>query len=803
VSFKVSARTVLELGAELISSDAVAIFELVKNAIDAGSRSGVELRFCITLTYSAYVELLSQIDREDESVDDLKAAVLKRCQSSAKSEMLQLLQQLMSKARTHKQLRAALEAAYAATCWIEVRDTGLGMTKDDLLTRYLVIGTPSRKREIDATARAIAEGKEEASTPPYLGEKGVGRLSAMRLGNVLRIETATEKDKKLNVLEVDWRAFEDLSLMIEDIKITPAVGGEKTTASWSGTNIRISELTGNWGTVRIRDVVNKELARLVDPFVTTKKRFRIAVFFNDERIDIPRMNDELLREAHSSAKASYELVEDEDTGLTEPRLHVELMYRVPTEDKKAISKRIETKTLTLGRSELTTVLDDADDSVPESALTTVGPFKLEVYWYNRRLLTKIDTIGDLKTVRELQERWAGIMLFRDGYRVFPYGEVDDDWLRLDRKALASGGYKLNKQQFVGRAQISRFENPQLIDQTNREGLKDCPEKEVFIELLRYVLHSLLKGFMDDVDDEQRRLKAHAETLEKRMVTLEGRAKDAIRALTKKHRESNVELRDVLGLFEEMKEQFEQARALSEQADVDRTRLVQLAGVGLMLEVVAHELARSTEHALAALGNAESDELPEHVNAALRSLRREMKTIHKRLRVLDPLSVSARQRKETFDFAALVQDSLDGRSPELERQGIKVDVTFTRGKQLMVVGVKGMFVQIIENILSNSMYWLERRKKEQSLFKPKITIEFDPPRKEVRFTDNGPGISPQLREDVFKPFFSTKGKNRRQGLGLYIARDCAEHNGSTLDLSEERSVHKDRLNTFVLAIGDAD
>ncbi len=800
MSFRVSARTVLELGAELISSDAVAIFELVKNSIDAGSRSGVELRFCITLTYSAYVELLSQIDAEEESVDDLRSTVLKRCQPSAKADMLQLLQRSLAKARTHKQLRAALDEVYRATCWIEVRDTGHGMTKDDLLTRYLVIGTPSRKRDIDAAAKAVADGIQKLSAPPYLGEKGVGRLSVMRLGDVLRIDTATEKDRRLNVLEVDWRAFEDLSLMIEDIEIAPVIGDDKVPTTWSGTNIRISQLMGNWGSVRIREVVNRELARLVDPFLT-KKRFRIAVFFNDERIDVPHMDEQLLRQAHASAKARYELVKDDSTGQLGPLLHVELMYRVPTDDKKAVSNRIETKTLTLGRSELTTVLDDADDSVPESALTTVGPFEFEAHWYNRRLLTKVDSIGDLKAVRDLQERWAGIMLFRNGYRVFPYGELHDDWLRLDRRALASGGYKLNKQQFVGRAQISRFANPKLIDQTNREGLKDCPEKEVFVELLRYVLHSLLKGFMDDVEDEQRRLRADAETLEKRMVSLESRAKDAIRALTKKHRDSNVELRDVLGLFEEMKDQFEQARALSEQADVDRTRLVQLAGVGLMLEVVAHELARSTEHALAALGNAESDELPEHVNAALRNLRREMKTIHKRLRVLDPLSVSARQRKETFDLVALAKDSLEGRSPELERQNIKVEVTFTKGKQLMAVGVRGMFVQIIENILSNSMYWLERMKKEQSLFKPKITVAFDPPRREVTFTDNGPGISPQLREDVFKPFFSTRGKNRRQGLGLYIARDCAEHNGAVLDLSEERTVHKGRLNTFVLTLGD--
>jgi hypothetical protein len=53
LAFKVAARPVLELGADLISSDAVAIYELVKNAIDAKSPDGVEIHFCIAIKHSA------------------------------------------------------------------------------------------------------------------------------------------------------------------------------------------------------------------------------------------------------------------------------------------------------------------------------------------------------------------------------------------------------------------------------------------------------------------------------------------------------------------------------------------------------------------------------------------------------------------------------------------------------------------------------------------------------------------------------------------------------------------------------
>jgi signal transduction histidine kinase len=63
----------------------------------------------------------------------------------------------------------------------------------------------------------------------------------------------------------------------------------------------------------------------------------------------------------------------------------------------------------------------------------------------------------------------------------------------------------------------------------------------------------------------------------------------------------------------------------------------------------------------------------------------------------------------------------------------------------------------------------------------------------------PGIQLTLRDEVFKPFFSTKGKTRRQGLGLYIARDCAAHHGGQLYLSDERRIQPERLNTFILEL----
>jgi hypothetical protein len=118
-------------------------------------------------------------------------------------------------------LRKVLHEAYRVNNWIEFRDAGRGMSLDDLLRAYLVIGTPSRRRDLDA---ALESGSSDA---PYLGEKGVGRLSAMRLGSALHVRTATAEDRRYNLLNVDWSQFDDLDKLVEDIILEPTTGDIK------------------------------------------------------------------------------------------------------------------------------------------------------------------------------------------------------------------------------------------------------------------------------------------------------------------------------------------------------------------------------------------------------------------------------------------------------------------------------------------------------------------------------------------------------------------------------------------------
>jgi len=784
--FKICARTVLELGAELISSDVIAFYELIKNAFDAGSPSGAEIRFEVALRRNDYLKFRHLATEGLADVERLKTDVADALDQSARQESLDRFRQAIHDAEDLEAFLEALDTAYAVENQIIVSDQGTGMSQQDLIDNYLVIGTTSRKRAIDAVLADHSAGKRRV---PYLGEKGIGRLSAMRLGDRLTVETAKKKDKRLNLLKIDWSSFDLLDAMLDEVNIVPELGDAKPKADWSGTRLVIGSLRADWTHGRVKYLGEYDFARLTDPFANSKRRPRIAIFWNGNRIPVAHMDHHLLTHAHASVKGQFTY--KESGPVLECRFEaLDLGFEHPHE--------IEKREFSL--PDLEGSIGGTSGEVPLSALDSLGSFEIEAYWFNRQRLGRIDSIGDQKVVRDLQKRWSGILLFRDGFRVLPYGEDDDDWLALDRRALASTGYLLNKTQFVGRITISRLGNPMLIDQTNREGLRVCPEQQAFISLLQLTIQSQLRDFLREVERRHKDQPLNMAEVKTDVSNLEKRAKTAIQQIKRIAPQASEIVEDMQLTFLELKEFFDQAQRRIAEVESENRQMVQMAGVGLLVEVVAHELARSAENALAVLEALRGREVPEQIGGLLNSLRAEMASVNKRVRVLDPLSVSGRQRKETFNLGALVADILSGHGLQFGRHHVKLKVTMPE-HTVRIRAVKGMIVQILENLLSNSLYWLDLRRQREPDFQPCITIALKDDPLTITYEDNGRGIAKENSENVFRAFFSLKEKSKRRGLGLYIARDCAKYHGGSLILDDYINRETGRLHRFVLQLPD--
>lgn len=796
--FRVSARTILQLGAELISSDAVAFYELIKNAFDARSPS-VQIAVLRRLPYG-----------------DVEAAreLLLEAQGEADVETLagELVAHVDIDAPRADALRAALEGASSVHELLDVldganhiliKDSGEGMTEGDLREIYLTIGTPHRLLQKEASN----------SGTPILGEKGIGRLSAMRLGHRLEVRTSESGEPDWNELAIDWRWFEDPTALLESIPVAPTTGDPKGEPDASGTTLEISALKSEWSQQKLADISRDELSKLTDPFATKKVRYPIELLFNGERVVIPRFDKILFENAHATVRATYSI-----KGET-PKLSGSVSYRPGRREEER------TRSFSLSGVHLASVASEFESllSQPrsrrvkkeprrlspeeyeriEDRLRSLGPFELDFFWFNRQRLRGLDGIGELSKVRELVNEWSGgIKLYRDGFRVLPYGGPNDDWLKLDEKAYGRSGFKGNRNQIIGRVAVSSDENPALRDQTNREGLQDTPEQQTLVALLRYVYDKEFIGFIDQVDKEIRMNREPTlRVVSERIAEQEEKMEDALRRLRAVPEVSKD--RSLVKAFEEVMRDVRaimaQARELGEAFEQRTGDVINLAGIGLMVEVITHELHRATTNTLVALGDVDLDGDRDQLAARLRTLNGQLRTLEKRISVLDPYTTSGRQRKTEFDLVEVIRDVVRSHEAQFDRHQIQADVTGPPGG-VPVRAVQGMVVQVLENLISNSVYWLSfelnRRRGE---FVPRIDVEVVGSPPEVRFTDNGPGIPPDLQYRVFEPFFSTKSSGRTQkGLGLYVSREIARYHGGDLVLGDALG-DQGNLNTFVLTL----
>lgn len=788
MSFEIAARTILHLGADLISSDAVALYELIKNSIDAKSTTGVDVSFEIVIRSSDVSSVLDMmVSRTGITLDQLKSEITNRVLVNAPEELKSNFLFAVQSSKTIEDFKQKVTEAYRWCNRIVVSDSGHGMSRDDLKNVFLTIGTTSRAKAVN---QSLVDGDVKS---PYLGEKGVGRLSAMRLGRHLRVETATVDDDKVNVLVIDWSEFERAyDKPASSVKIEPEYGGSKDLGV-SFTRVIISDISAAWTFERLMDIAKSQISRMMDPFSwAEKRRFQVRLEFNGIAVDQVRVVAKgLLENAHGKCYGKYEVVSGQ------PKLTVNLessLYDGPKTEH------------VFDLSDIYSQSGLKQSGQPHSILKTLGPFTFEFYWFNRQRLKAMEGVGDREAVRSLIKAWTGICLFRDGYRVLPYGDPGDDWLGLDREALAASGYKLNTKQLIGRVNISRNNNPKLLDQTNRQGLKDCPESEVLVQLLNVVVSRWWHDYLNDAGKVQKRqAELTFDSLKESSAvdTLEQRTKVSLKAIRKDFSGDARLLEEVKDAFLEVKDAHARAVLRIGTIEEEKERLTQLAGVGLMVEVIAHELTRATELTQVTLKTIGKKSIDGETAAAFKVLAQQIKVIQKRLHTLEPLSISARQRRSNVNVCDVLTYVLDAHAAQFDRHNIAHAIV-SKSKVVNAFIVEGHVVQILENLINNSIYWIDVFRCEHTNFEGEIVIEVLESPLRIQYSDNGPGIPVGRQESVFEPFYSTKNTSaaRRQGLGLYIARQNAEMLGGSLSLVDEGRYRSGRLNTFELELKES-
>jgi signal transduction histidine kinase len=790
MNFKVAARVVSQLGAELISSDEIAVYELVKNGFDARSPA-VEVH----VNYRASLSIIRQL--QEPSLQAIRTSDLNSaCPPEIKDEILNRIKSLMTKvpdfhfctltptqfaqlerdisvSRTHAEAIRRIGKINS----IDIVDYGAGMDVTDVERYYLTIGTTHRLVEVEELKRC----GDVDWTPS--GEKGIGRLSAMRLGRELEMFTVPKSAADAVLVSVHWREFDyrrDDNLGDIPVHLEAKPKG----AASSGTFLSISDLTSDWTREKAADLGANHLAKFVDPFpafddetVTTGPR-RIILKWNGEVIDTRELIKTYLEHCQNSLICRLRF--DREIAILESRFH---FGEVKTNASKSFTRNY-------------SVADFSDLS--NAMLAEVGPIEFMLYHYPRNRLKAIPQFASRSEVKNWLDRWCGgLMVFRDGIRVLPYAAEGDDWLNLDGQALRGRGFRVNRIQVVGCARISRLTNPNLIDQTNREGFRDNPAFQTFRTIISRHLQENFVSALDahlskekaDVEHLSRQTAQEYDALSQCAADIELATKDENWTLAK---EANARLKAVVSEIRELNDAVE--RVLQEK-EGNRVQVLELAATGMAAESMAHDLEGVIETALTSLNEAALGSADKRVSAAVRHIRSVHKALLIQLKQISPGPARARRRASSFDLNTVVHEAASFYEERLKRHEIRLTLP-EPSAVCEIHAVNGHVRQILDNLFRNSIYWVQdTRKKFSDALDSWITLSLDPHSRTLTFSDSGIGIAQEDAEWVFKAFNSRRETGR--GLGLFICHELAAFNNIRFDLDLGDLNRWQRLRSFKL------
>jgi hypothetical protein len=345
--------------------------------------------------------------------------------------------------------------------YIEILDDGQGMGRDTIEKVWCMVATPYRQ----AKHTARRGGKTRRAS----GEKGLGRLSAARLGAKLEMLTKARGDKCWHVT-ADWDEIaeaNDISACGVDIEEYT----EDRPFRSSGTRLRIYGLKSEWGDDRIVEL-RDHLARMVSPF---KQVDGFSIFLSSPagsatpaEIAPPKFLD----------KPKYSI-----HGMVDADGFITWIYAFrPIGDRK-IKRSI------AGKNNWADIRSEGPSPRSLSTLERpgCGPFAFEfrAWDIDKGGVDDIATNYELKkqTIRADIKAFKGISVYRDGILVLPKSEASRDWLGLDRRRISDVGKRLSTSQVVGYVAISSDANPNIKDTSDRERLTDRPEVHAFEHII--------------------------------------------------------------------------------------------------------------------------------------------------------------------------------------------------------------------------------------------------------------------------------------------------------------------------------
>lgn len=654
---------------------------------------------------------------------------------------------------------------------LTISDNGSGMTLDVIRNSWMRISTDTKA--------------EQPLSPSYnrrrAGRKGIGRFAVQRLAKKLELRTSSYGESHGYLVHFDWDEAFTSGKDLNDV-FNRVHKFEKDLED-SGTELKMICLRDAWTAAAISRVWRAVLL-LQPPFkvagvsgaVTGKKAdpgftVRVNGETNDMSADSFSIEKDFLGQAIATIDASID-----DNGCARVRV---------------TSKKLD--------------LDDTEQF--DEMYTLVGPVSLT----SRYFIYLSETLSGMRMLdaAEMGRRYGGIRVYRNGFRVLPYGEPKDDWLGMDdlvsrRDFLMPG----NNRNFFGQVSVGSEDNPLLEETSSREGLV---ENEAFDELREFAQKALIwaitrvaairnrkqtasqPGFVSKVRPPSQSIRNAIDILEDEGAATEETSGES------PDEESSPKLNSLPKekLLHVLREAEEDAKATEEenerrmQASLQYEAMLRLlASLGLSISVFGHEV-KGAQEALRARLQLLSDEitdLPEgDQKNELNRHHGQLEGATRRLFDIGGYIAGLMSKTESRDLRELsVSGALKRFSEQFEsymsKQRVKFESIEVTPSNLRTIEMHASELDsVLLNFLTNSIKSMKKAKVQNR------RIRMDAKRRGkhivIGFEDNGIGIPENQHDRIFDAFFTTTLTAEDDGvagpgtgLGLKIVSDIAKSYG---------------------------
>ncbi|BBB31909.1 histidine kinase [Thermotomaculum hydrothermale] len=705
LSFRPRARLIKIIGEQLISSEVIALVELVRNSYDADATE-------------VFIKLID-------------------IQNPEKGKII-------------------------------IEDNGTGMSLEKIRNVWLEPATPDKKME-------ECKRYSKCFNRKLLGEKGIGRFAVHKLGEKVKLVTRATIDcfgtleNYETVVDINWNKFSE-DKYLDEVKIEIETRTPQYFLQRGGVYIEISNINP-WKVSTIVNTVRK-LKALESPDIIRRSDNSDGSKTGQFKMKIASNNSEIQKEidAVKSINVLLESAFYKIHGVVDEQGILHFTYSFNRPDYPELSRsipggKIDLKEFILNfLEELKKLYESKNETNKEknqkNFYKDIFPGKFYVDFYVWDLDSSALKVAGLQMeYKTVIKPNAGVRVYRDGFRVWPYGEEDDDWLGLDLRRLNAPKERLiSRNQIVGFINISSERNPLLIDQSNREGLIKNTQYEVFYELVKASLK-------------------HMSNLRKQDKTKMDKAKEKSKyddevTQTISNLKNKLRRNKHYDLYKEDVEKIE--KVYKERVTDILDRYMQAAAIGISYTLPVHELNIRFKSINSLIKEIEKN--PLFLNDYIRELENLIENTQNIVKAIGNL-MQRKKRKEVL-LLKVVKNAIKIKERELKEFDIKVSIVGDLQQKAVII--ENLVGTAFLNLVDNAIYWIRVKRmqlREKGIYYKgiiEIILGEEDDRPFITIKDNGTGIKDPI-EMLKEPYYSRKENG--YGLGLYIVDNImTRHNG---------------------------